>query len=209
MTSSESAFDRFARSHLATRAERAVYTVVAGGPTRQWTARVAATAAGVSNREADQALRSFAAAGIVDHVRGPGQPHRFQWRPGMPYVRGGDFIASENVDPVCAMLVPADMPHTVRDGHGEIRFCSLRCLVQWQSARRRGRGRRQDMVLDQTAGANAETVHRGSASTAPGGTWPDAADPAVDEEPDGPMPPDDLLERILDAIGRERQARLR
>ena len=130
------AFVRFAKVHLPTNAERAIYPVLAGAPDRDWTAGEVAAAAGVSHHEADQALRRFASAGIVDHSHVRGQSHRYRWHPDMGYLReGADDGAA--IDPVCGMPVPPGTPHTARADDTEIRFCSLPCLVRWRSDRRR------------------------------------------------------------------------
>jgi hypothetical protein len=130
------AFVRFAKVHLPTNAERAIYPVLAGAPDRDWTAGEVAAAAKVSHHEADQALRRFASAGIVDHTHARGHGHHYRWHPDMGYLReGADDGAA--IDPVCGMPVPAGAPHTARDGDTEIRFCSLPCLVRWTSSQRR------------------------------------------------------------------------
>ena len=130
------AFVRFARAHLPTRAERAIYPVLAGTPDGDWTAAEVAAAAGVSHHEADQALRRFASARIVEHSHVRGQGHRYRWHPEMAYLRDGD-VSGLPVDPVCGMPVAAASPHTARDGDTEITFCSLPCLVHWRWERRR------------------------------------------------------------------------
>ena len=130
------AFVRFAKAHLPSRAERTIYPVLAGAPDRDWTAGEVAAAAGVSHHEADQALRRFASAGIVDHSHVRGQSHRYRWHPDMGYLRQGD-VSGPAIDPVCGMPVPPGTPHTARDDDAEIRFCSLPCLVRWRSERRR------------------------------------------------------------------------
>ena len=135
------AFVRFAKVHLPTNAERAIYPVLAGAPDHDWTPGEVAAAAKVSHHEADQALRRFASAGIVDHSHLRGQGHRYRWHPDMRYLRQ-DAVSSSAVDPVCGMPVPPETPHSALDGDTEIRFCSLPCLVRWKSDRRRGRAQR-------------------------------------------------------------------
>lgn len=132
------AFARFAQAHLPTSTERAIYPVLAGAPHRDWKAGEVASAAGVSHHEADQALRRFASAGIVDHSHVRGRGHRYRWHPEMAYLRHGE-LSSLPVDPVCGMPVPPGTLHSARDGDTEISFCSLPCLVRWTSNRRRRR----------------------------------------------------------------------
>lgn len=131
-------FVRFARAHLPSHAERAIYPVLAGEADRDWTVGEVAAAASVSHHEADQALRRFASAGIVEHNHLRGQGHRYRWHPDMDYLRQGR-VTGPAVDPVCGMPVPHGAPHTARDGETEVRFCSLPCLVRWRSNQRRGR----------------------------------------------------------------------
>ena len=133
-------FIRFARAHLPSTPERVIYPVLAGSPDRDWTAGDLAAAAGVSHNEADQALRRFAAAGIVHHTHMSGHGHRYRWGPEMAYLHDGTTIALPT-DPVCGMPVPPGTPHTARDGDGQVRFCSLPCLVRWRSDQRGGRPR--------------------------------------------------------------------
>jgi len=135
-TPDNEAFVRFARAHLPGKTERAVYPVVASTPDRDWTPGEVAAAAGVSHHEADQTLRRFAAAGIVDHRRVPGHGHRYRWHAEMAYLRDGD-LEGLTIDPVCGMPVPPGTPHTALDGDEVLRFCSLACLVRWRSNRRR------------------------------------------------------------------------
>lgn len=135
------AFVRFAKVHLPTNAERAIYPVLAADSDREWTAGEVAAAARVSHHEADQALRRFASAGIVDHSHVRGQGHRYRWHPDMSYLRQG-FVSGSAIDPVCGMPVPPGSPHTARDGDAEVSFCSLPCLVRWKSDRRRPRAPR-------------------------------------------------------------------
>src|SRR3546814_11660953 len=88
------------RSHLPGKVERAIYPVVASTPDRDWAPGEIAAAAGVSNHEADQALRRFASAGIVDHRHVRGHGHRYRWHADMAYLRGDDAEGLA-IDPVC------------------------------------------------------------------------------------------------------------
>src|SRR3546814_11427895 len=87
-TPANDAFERFARAHLPGKVERAIYPVVASTPDRDWAPGEVAAAAGVSNHEADQALRRFASAGLVAqrHMRGHDQHHR--WHAEFAYLLG-------------------------------------------------------------------------------------------------------------------------
>lgn len=132
---SETLFARFRGAHLPTPAERAVFLVLSGSRDRVWTAAGVARDARVSDHEADQALRRFTAAGIIDRLDEPGHPRRYRLRPEMAYLHdGGD--PPGRVDPVCGMPVPEDSPHVAEDDGEEIAFCSLPCLVRWRAAHR-------------------------------------------------------------------------
>ena len=145
----DSSFVLFARAHLRTEAARAVFGVLADSPERDWTAAAVAKHAGVSDGEADHALRRFGAAGVVERLSEPGRPRRYRWRPEMAYLSRGNAPSGER-DPVCGMPVPSDTPHVADDGGRQMRFCSLPCLVLWRTQHRpplalRPAGDRHDM----------------------------------------------------------------
>lgn len=135
----ESLLAQFRRAHLPTDSERAVFGVLAGSLDRVWTVAAVARYARVSDHEADQALRRFGAAGILERVDEPGHPRRYRWRREMAYLHEGTEPAGRR-DPVCGMPVPADSPHVAEDDGQEVAFCSLPCLVHWR-VERRGRRR--------------------------------------------------------------------
>lgn len=134
-----SAFRALAQAHLRTPAERAVFAVLAGAR-RWWTAAGAARAAGVGGLDADQALRRFAAAGIVDQDAGTAG-RRYRYRAEMDYLHGDPDLDDERRDPVCGMPVAADTPHVADDDGRVVRFCSIPCLTLWRRAQRRGQTR--------------------------------------------------------------------
>lgn len=127
----DSAMGRFVRAHLPATAERSVYAALAGSA-ELWTARTLAGAAGVSDREADQVLRRFTAAGIVERVEEPGQQRRYRWCPEMGYLIEDRSPSAARIDPVCGMPVPDGTAHVALDGDSEVAFCSLPCLVRWR-----------------------------------------------------------------------------
>jgi YHS domain-containing protein len=132
------AFAQFMGAHLPTAVERGVFWVLAGSLSEVWTAVGVAREARVSDHEADEALRRFAAAGILERLDDPGQPRRYRWRPEMSYLHEGSDPPGR-IDPVCGMPVPAGSPHIAQDeGEGEVVFCSLPCLVRWRSEHRGG-----------------------------------------------------------------------
>jgi YHS domain-containing protein len=137
----DTAFGQFMGAHLPTDVERAVFWVLVGSSSQVWTVAGVARDARVGDHEADQALRRFTAAGILERIDDPGHPRRYRWRPAMAYLHDGSEPPGR-IDPVCGMPVPADTPHVAPDVDGrEVAFCSLPCLVRWRSARRGGRGR--------------------------------------------------------------------
>lgn len=133
-----SPYRTLAQAHLRTAVERAVFAVLAGSARRWWTAAGAARAARASALDADQALRRFAAAGIVDQEPGTAG-RRYRYRAEMGYLHGDADVDEELRDPVCGMPVTADTPHVADDGGHVVRFCSIPCLTLWQRAQRRGR----------------------------------------------------------------------
>ena len=140
VTASSDAFERFARAHLGTRAERAVYAVVAGHPSAAWSVGEVAAHARVSHHEAAQALRRFAAAGIVARFERPARSDQYRWALEVPALLDGTSADTQQaVDPVCGMPIPPDSPHVVHDGDVDVRFCSLPCLVRWRAASRGSR----------------------------------------------------------------------
>lgn len=133
-----SLFARFRSAHLPTKPERAVFSVLAGSRDRVRTVASVARDAGVSDHEADQALRRFHAAGILERIDDPGRPRRYRWRPEMAYLHDGSEPLGR-VDPVCGMPVAPDTPHVVEEEGREVAFCSLPCLVHWRTSHRRRR----------------------------------------------------------------------
>ena len=130
-------FGSFVSAHLRTDSDRAVFWVLAGSESTIWNATTVAHEAEISDHEADQALRRFAAAGILERVDDVGRPRRYRWRAEMSYLHRG-VTPTGVVDPVCGMPVRADTPHRAMAADGsEVSFCSLPCLVRWHHAHRR------------------------------------------------------------------------
>lgn len=137
----DTAFGQFMGAHLPTDVERAVFWVLAGSSSHVWTVADVDREARVSDHEADQALRRFTAAAILERIDDPGHPRRYRWRPEMAYLHDGSDPPGR-IDPVCGMPVPANTPHVAQDDDGrEVAFCSLPCLVRWRSEHRGGRRR--------------------------------------------------------------------
>lgn len=142
------AFVRFAKAHLPSKAERTIYPVLAGAPDRDWTAGEVAATAGVSHHEADQALRRFASAGIVDHSHVRGQSHRYRWHPDMGYLRQGD-VSGPAIDPVCGMPVPP--PGRRTPPATTTRRSGSALSRAWSDGGRTGVGHRADLAPDPVA----------------------------------------------------------
>lgn len=127
-------FVLFAGVHLRTVAERRVYAAVAGAPERVWPVGDVAAQAQVSHREADEALRRFLAAGIVDRI--DAAHRRYRWSAAMRYLATPD-MQDDSIDPVCGMPVDGTTAHVVEHDGVMLRFCSLPCVVLWRSTHRR------------------------------------------------------------------------
>lgn len=129
---------RFARTHLRTPAQRAVYRTVGARPDAWWSATEIADHTGTSVLEVDQVLRGFAAAGILHDRAGPAG-RRYSWHRDLRYVFDGTSPTGELIDPICGMPVAADSPHVGHATDGAaLRFCSQGCLA---AHRRRSRRR--------------------------------------------------------------------
>jgi YHS domain-containing protein len=125
----------FARSHLRSPAERAVWSVVAGSADWWWSVKAVARSARVSDHAAGRCLHRFAAAGIVDERHTPGTPREFRWASEMHYLvddRSEDGLELGRRDPVCGMPVRSSSSYRAEVDGDEAWFCSLPCLVRWR-----------------------------------------------------------------------------
>lgn len=128
-------FGHFAGAHLSSEIDWAVFWVLAASLNDVWTVASVAQDARVSDHEADQTLRRFLAAGILELADEHGRPPRYRWGKEMTYLHTGNQPPGLR-DPVCGMPVRADSPYTAEDGDREVRFCSLPCLVRWRKGLR-------------------------------------------------------------------------
>lgn len=126
---------RFARRHLATREERAVYRTLISDRTEAWSASEIAERHHSDRDVIARILETFDAAGISEPVDGP-EGHRHRWRSEMDYLVGGVGDRHEQVDPVCGMPVSDSSPYVAYDVHGRTtRFCSPLCLAAFLAFR--------------------------------------------------------------------------
>ena len=126
-------FTRFARAHLSTRAERAVYLALVSASHESRTAGELAAATGLDRAKVLRVLDRFETSGIAEREEGPDGP-RFRWRADMEYLFEGPDASAGWVDPVCAMPVTLDTPYRATDNlGGELRFCSSVCLAEFRA----------------------------------------------------------------------------
>ena len=122
-------YSRFARRHLDTREERAVYLTLVGQEAESWSAGELADRNHLDADETGRVLEAFEAAGVVDAIDAP-EGRRYRWRSDMDYLFGKEGDPPEWVDPVCGMPVLANSPYVADDAYGRPRrFCSSLCLA--------------------------------------------------------------------------------
>lgn len=147
-------FSRFARVHLSTRTDRAVYLALVVEPGEWRSAPKIARATSLGREEVERVLANFEAAGLAERQQGPVGP-RYRWRSDMGYLFG-DGVDARWVDPVCGMLVTEDTPYrAVDDAGNEQRFCTSLCRTSFRAFPARStRDRRGD------GGAGADDEER-------------------------------------------------
>lgn len=128
----------FRDAHLPTSVDWAVFIVMSSLGDESLTAAEVARDARASHHEADQALRRFAAAGIVERIDEAGRPRRYRLHEEMAYLATGQERTG-TLDPVCGMPISEDSPHVIDDGEERVVFCSLPCLVRWRHRHRHPR----------------------------------------------------------------------
>ena len=120
-------YSRFARRHLDTREERAVYLSLVGQEASSWSARELAERNHGDPADTERVLEEFEAAGVVEAIDSP-EGRRYLWRSDMNYLFGEGGDNPGWVDPVCGMPVLADSPYVADDPyHRPRRFCSSLC----------------------------------------------------------------------------------
>ncbi len=136
MTSLPDALARFARGHLHSEAELAVYRTVGSDRATGWSAEEIATQSDLELGDVDRALRRFAAARIVvveTAATGQGERRTYRWRSELSYLFEGTSPPGP-VDPVCGMPVEPGSPHTATDATGAtVHFCSAWCRATFRT----------------------------------------------------------------------------
>lgn len=119
--------DRFARTHLSTKAELGVYLTLDHHRPGFLSADEITAITAIPRDEIEPVLRSFTAAGILHEVWLDDSPV-YRRLAEIDYLAEDPDVPPSEVDPVCGMLPPADAPHVERNADGiERRFCSARC----------------------------------------------------------------------------------
>jgi len=119
-------YSRFARRHLDTREERAVYLTLAGREAGSWSVRELAERNHLDPDDTERVLEAFEAAGVVEAIDAP-EGRRYRWRSDMNYLFGENDPPGP-VDPVCGMPVLANSPYVADDTYRRPRrFCSSLC----------------------------------------------------------------------------------
>ena len=119
-------YSRFARRHLDTREERAVYLSLVGQEAGSWSARELAERNHLDPADAERVLEEFEAAGVVEAVDAA-EGRRYLWRSDMNYPFGENDPPGP-VDLVCGMPVLANSPYVADDAYRRPRrFCSSLC----------------------------------------------------------------------------------
>lgn len=125
---------RFARAHLRTRAQRAVYFTLVAQLAESWSALELARLKDLDPTTVQAVLDQYAAVGIVEVADAP-HGSRYYWRADMSYLFDGGPSAPELIDPVCGMTVDESTPYRVTDAFGRRwLFCARVCMTTFQGA---------------------------------------------------------------------------
>ena len=126
-------YARFARRHLRTRAERAVYLTLVAQEAESWSAAEIAGRQRLDARDIERILQAYEVAGIVEAAGATGD-RRYRWRSDMNYLLGGVSDSPGRTDPVCGMPVAEERPCRTNDLFGRPRrFCSSLCLAAFRA----------------------------------------------------------------------------
>lgn len=126
-------FARFARRHLRTREERAVYFTLVSQEAKSWSAAEIAELKRFDERDIERVFKAYEAAGIVE-AADAAKGRRYRWRSDMNYLFGDVSDSPDWVDPVCGMPVTEDSPYRAKDlFRRSRRFCSPLCLAVFRA----------------------------------------------------------------------------
>jgi YHS domain-containing protein len=129
---------RFARAHLRTPAQHAVYRIVGSNPDTAWTATEIKHHSALDEQAIDRACRGFAAAGILCDESCLAGGRQYRWRPELRYLLDGSLPAAEAVDPICGVPVDPDSTHRASDAASALaHFCSPYCGAAFHTRSRR------------------------------------------------------------------------
>jgi hypothetical protein len=118
---------RFARTHLSSAAELAVYVTLDHRRPRFLSADAVAALTAMPRDDIEPVLRSFASAGILREAR-LGATAMYRRRAETDYLAEDPDVSAADVDPVCGMLAPSGALYLERDADGaQRRFCSALC----------------------------------------------------------------------------------
>lgn len=124
----------FARRHLATREERAVYLTLVSQQHASWSAHEIAKRNRLDEHDVERVLDDFQAAAIVEEDGPSKDGPRYRWRSDMSYLFAPPGAPATETDPVCGMPVLPDTPYVAPDTSGEIRrFCSSLCRAAFMA----------------------------------------------------------------------------
>ena len=124
---------RFAKVHLRTRAERAVYFTLVAQLAESWSAVEIASLKGLDVQTVEAVLGRYADAGVVAVVDS-GIDLRYRWCSDMRYLFGAGSSGVTMIDPVCGMMTAGETPHWLDDGSGtRWLFCSSTCLATFRA----------------------------------------------------------------------------
>lgn len=124
----------FARVHLTTRAERAVYFTLVAQLAESWSATELARLKNLDVRTVEAVLDRYSVAGIVEVADVP-MGGRYQWRSDMSYLFGSGPSGGKLVDPVCGMAVDGWTPYCFEDAFQRLwMFCAPVCMTTFQAA---------------------------------------------------------------------------
>lgn len=118
-------YTRFARRHLRTRTEQAVYLTLVSQEAETWSAAQIGARVRRPTRAVAQVLCAFEADRIVEAIE-TDHGRRYRWRSDMNYLFDQTTHAT---DPICGMHVAVESPYRTTDTNGQTwSFCSPVCL---------------------------------------------------------------------------------